>query len=135
AVRIVAHAGGAAHTRVVSYGDDGMALVAVLARDLPASRRWVGDVLGPLAADTDPADRLRATLRTFLRTGSYVDTARELTLHRNTVKYRVAKAEQERGRGLTEGRLDLELALHLCHVLGPAVLQPSRKTVDPDHPG
>ncbi|MBA8824152.1 DNA-binding PucR family transcriptional regulator [Saccharopolyspora lacisalsi] len=134
AVRIVASTSSAPHTRVVSYGDDGMALVAMLARDLPASRQWVVDALGTLAVDAEPADRLRETLRTFLRTGSYVDTSKTLMLHRNTVKYRLAKAEQERGRPLTEGRLDLELALHLCHVLGPAVLQQSRKMGEADLP-
>lgn len=134
AVRIVASTSSAPHTRVVSYGDDGMAIVAMLARDLPASRRWVVDALGTLAVDTEPADRLRETLRNFLRTGSYVETSEALMLHRNTVKYRLAKAEQERGRPLSEGQLDLELALHLCHVLGSAVLQQPRRVGEADLP-
>ncbi|GAB3292526.1 PucR family transcriptional regulator [Parasphingorhabdus pacifica] len=131
-IRIVASTSRAPHTRVVSYGDDGMAIAAMLARDLPASRRWVVESLGALAVDTEPAHRLRETLRTFLRTGSYVETSETLMLHRNTVKYRLAKAEQERGRPLTEGQLDLELTLHLCHVLGPAVLQQPRKLGETD---
>ncbi|WP_298176837.1 helix-turn-helix domain-containing protein [Saccharomonospora sp.] len=129
-VHTVARASSASHTRVMSYGDDGMAVVAMLVRDLPVSRRWVADTLGALATDTEPAARLRETVRTFLRTGSYVETSKRLMLHRNTVKYRLAKAKRERGRPLTEGRLDLEVALHLCHVLGPTVLHPPRKSAD-----
>lgn len=134
AVRTVASASDAPHAKVMSYGDDGMAVVAMLVRDLPASRRWVADTLGALALDTEPAARLRETLLTFLRTGSYVETSKKLMLHRNTVKYRLTKAKRERGRPLTEGRLDLELALHLCHVLGPAVLQQPRRAAEPESP-
>ena len=110
-------------SRVVAYDEDGIAAVAMLARDLPATRRWVNEVLGPMAAATEAASRTRETVRVFLRTGSYTDTSDELALHRNTVKYRVSKVERERGRPLVEGRLDLELALHVCHVLGTAVLR------------
>lgn len=126
AVRVVPSTSTSAASRVVCHGDDGMAMVAMLARDLPAGRRWVGEALGGLAVDTENASRLRETVRVFLRTGSYVETSVALTLHRNTVKYRLTKAEQERGRALTEGRLDLEFALHACHVLGSAVLAPVR---------
>ena len=123
AVRVAASVGATPRSRAVFYGEDGMAIVAMLARDLPATRRWVTEVLGPLAADTEPAERLRDTVRVYLRTGSLLETAERLVVHRNTVKYRLNKAEQERGRPLSDGRLDLELALHVCHVLGRAVLR------------
>ncbi|MEE2034670.1 PucR family transcriptional regulator [Rhodococcus chondri] len=130
ALRTVASSAAAPHSRVVFYGDDGMAVTAVLARDIASTRRWVADVLGPLAADTPAAERLRETVRVFLRTGgSYVQTSEELVLHRNTVKYRLQKAEEERGRPFTDNRLDVELALHVCCVLGRPVLLP--KTVRP----
>ena len=80
-------------------------------------------MLGPLAIDSEAAERTRETVRVFLRTGSYTDTSEQLTLHRNTVKYRISKVEKERGRALIDGRLDLELGLHVCQVLGPTVLQ------------
>jgi DNA-binding PucR family transcriptional regulator len=32
-------------------------------------------------------------------------------MHKNTVHYRVRKAEEVRGRSLAEGRLDVEIAL------------------------
>src|SRR5690606_22932907 len=123
AVRLVANAGPQDRNQVVSNSDDGIAVVAMLARDLPATRRWLQEVLGPLAVDSDAAARTRETVRVFLRTSSYTETSEQLTLHRNTVKYRISKVEQERGRPLVDGRLDLELGLHACEVLGSAVLQ------------
>lgn len=123
AVRLVANAGPRDRNQVVSNSDDGIAVVAMLARDLPATRRWLQEVLGPLAVDSEAAERTRETVRVFLRTSSYTDTSELLTLHRNTVKYRISKVEQERGRPLIDGRLDLELGLHVCEVLGSAVLQ------------
>ena len=123
AVRLVANAGPQDRNQVVSNSDDGIAVVAMLARDLLATRRWLQEVLGPLAVDSDAAARTRETVRVFLRTSSYTETSEQLTLHRNTVKYRISKVEQERGRPLVDGRLDLELGLHACEVLGSAVLQ------------
>jgi DNA-binding PucR family transcriptional regulator len=59
----------------------------------------------------------------FLATGgSLATTARRLQVHRNTVKYRVGRAEEVRGRPVTtaEGdRLDVELALLAAAWLGP----------------
>ncbi|MDT7644868.1 MAG: hypothetical protein QOC75_1868, partial [Pseudonocardiales bacterium] len=43
-------------------------------------------------------------------------------LHKNTVHYRVRKAEEIRGRPLTDGRLDVEVALVACQQLGHRVL-------------
>ncbi|MBE7325478.1 helix-turn-helix domain-containing protein [Nocardioides sp. Y6] len=113
--------------RALFHSEAGVALVAMLAQDLPAARRWVGNTLGSLADDSETARRTRETLRVYLRTNSYVETAEQLQLHRNTVKYRLTKVAAERGRELTEGRLDLELALQACHVLGDIVL---RRTPD-----
>ena len=123
AVRMVA-AAGTRQQQVMAYDEDGVATVATLARDMPATRRWVSEVLGPLANDGEAAERTRETVRVFLRTRSYTETSEELVLHRNTVKYRITKLEKERGRPLSDGRLDLELALHVCHVLGATVLHP-----------
>lgn len=60
----------------------------------------------------------------FLRTGSsYKAAAEELHLHSNSVKYRVNRAVERRGRPITDDRLDVEVALLLCHWFGAAVLQ------------
>lgn len=111
---------------VVSYADDGVPIVARLAEDLPATRRWVGEVLGPLARDTEDAARQRETIRVFLESAeNYSDTAARLLLHRDTVKYRLTKAEDELGRAPGARRMDTQLALTTCHLLGSAVLAPT----------
>ncbi|MPY97623.1 MAG: hypothetical protein GEU97_06395 [Actinophytocola sp.] len=98
--------------------------VALLCADLPATRVWVQDTLGPLAIDDGQHARLRETLRVFLAAGcSYLAAASALTLHKNTVQYRVRRAEQELGRGVRDDALSVELALRACHWFGGAVLR------------
>jgi DNA-binding PucR family transcriptional regulator len=107
----------------VSFGDQGVAVVSLLAGDIESTRLWVQELLGPLAVDRPGAEALRETLRVFFATGeSYARTAELLSLHRNTVKYRVAKAFGERGEGREADRMDLAVALQVCRFLGPAVL-------------
>lgn len=120
----VALAAGVRAERVTSF--DRVGAVALLCGDLPAARTWVCDVLGPLAADEEGAERLRETLRVFLESGSsYVAAAEILCLHKNSVQYRVQKAEQLRGRPLRADRPDVEFALRACHLLAGSVLQPT----------
>jgi len=85
--------------------------------------RW-----GTLATDDEPHARLRDTLLAFLQSGgSYKATAEQLVLHKNTVQYRIRKAEESLGRPAAEHRHDVELALQAGRWLGPAVLQPARE--------
>jgi DNA-binding PucR family transcriptional regulator len=106
---------------VTTYGDAG--LVALLRDDVGDLRSWVRSVLGDLAIDDEPHERLRETLRVLLaHQGSHTAAAAELSLHKNTVQYRARKAEEARGRSLKEGRLDVEVALLVCHLLGRRVL-------------
>lgn len=108
---------------VVAYGDEGVAVISRLADDLPATRRWMAQVLGDLARNDEQTARMRETLRIFLSCGaSYTEAASRLHLHRNSVRYRIGRAELLRGAPTDEGRLDLELALQTCHLLGAAVL-------------
>lgn len=108
---------------VLSHDDRAVALVAMLIDDLAGLRDWASSVLGPLAQDHENAVRLRETLRVFLECGrSYQATAERLMLHRNSVKYRIEKAEELRGVPLDRGRLDLEVALEVAHLLGSATL-------------
>lgn len=44
-------------------------------------------------------------------------------LHRNSVRYRVARAEQARGRPIRDDRFDVGFALRACRWLGAAVMQ------------
>jgi hypothetical protein len=43
---------------------------------------------------------------------------------RNTVQYRICKAQEAVGRPTQDRRSDLELALRICHYLGSVVLRP-----------
>ncbi|GAA3240669.1 helix-turn-helix domain-containing protein [Pseudonocardia petroleophila] len=100
--------------------------LALLALDPTSAAPWVRAALGGLADDDEPAARLRETLWVYLSTGgSLAAAAAELHVHRNTIQYRVRRAEQVRGRPLTEGRIDVEVALLACRVLGSTVLRPA----------
>ena len=112
--------------RVIEAGEPGILLASLLEENIDSARRWVGEVLGPLANATENDERLRDTLRLFLRSGSsFTAAATELHLHFNTVRYRVGRAVERRGRGIDDDRLDVEVALMLCRLLGPAVLRES----------
>jgi DNA-binding PucR family transcriptional regulator len=119
----VAIASGSNAHRITAASDPGLPAAALLGDNLGAARVWVAEVLGPLASCTDNDERLRETLAVFLRTGSsFKAAAEELHLHANSVKYRVHRAIERRGRPVSDGRLDVELALVLCHWYGNAVL-------------
>jgi hypothetical protein len=108
-------------TRVTTFAELGA--LALICADRDAARRWVIATLNDLALDDEPHARLRETLLTYLKTGSYTVTAERMVLHKNTVLYRVGKAEEALGARIGERRADLELALRACHYLGRAVLR------------
>jgi GGDEF-like domain/PucR C-terminal helix-turn-helix domain len=119
----VAIASGSNARRVTAASDHGLAAAALMGSNLDTARVWVAEVLGPLASCTENDERLRETLGVFLRTGSsFKAAAEELHLHSNSVKYRVQRAIERRGRPISDGRLDVEVALLLCHWYGTAVL-------------
>ena len=60
-----------------------------------------------------------------LVTGSYTATAERMMLHKNSVQYRIRKAEEGLGAPIENRRADLELALRACQYLGQAVLRPA----------
>jgi hypothetical protein len=110
---------------VIAASDPGLSIAALLGSDVADTRAWVVKVLGDLANDGENDARLRETLRVFLGCGSsYKLAAEELNLHFNTVKYRVGRAVVRRGRDIGGDRLDVELALLICHWYGAAVLPP-----------
>jgi DNA-binding PucR family transcriptional regulator len=122
----VALAGRERADQVTAFTDPQVRTAAMMAADLEGTRRLVWKALGPLAADTEAAARLRETLLVFLaEKGSYLATAERIHLHKNTVKYRVDKALEERGRPLDDERLELELALVACRWLAGSVLVPA----------
>jgi DNA-binding PucR family transcriptional regulator len=109
---------------VIAAADPGVSIAALLNRDIADTRAWVAKVLGDLAGDDENDTRLRETLRIYLGCGSsYKLAAEQLNLHFNTVKYRVGRAVARRGREIDSDRLDVELALLICHWYGITVLQ------------
>jgi hypothetical protein len=96
AARVAALAGGAA-AAVTRY--ERVELLSLLASDFPRARAFVAARLGPLAAASEPAARLRETVLAFLAAnGSGTRAAKELYVHHNTVAYRVKRAEAARPR-------------------------------------
>jgi DNA-binding PucR family transcriptional regulator len=118
----VALAAGRSGQLITSFSD--VAPLALMSGSIELTRAWVIETLGPLAGDDDHNSLLRDTLRVFLHEGgSFKATAERLTLHKNTVQYRVRKAEESLGRPVGEDRLHVELALLATQWLGPAVLR------------
>jgi DNA-binding PucR family transcriptional regulator len=120
----VALAAGASGQPVTRFGE--VAPLALMSASIELLQAWVAETLGTLAADDEHNARLRETLRVFLQeNGSYKATSERLMLHRNTVQYRVRKAEEGLGRPIGEDRLHIELALMASQWLGAAVLWPA----------
>jgi DNA-binding PucR family transcriptional regulator len=112
-----------------------VALAGLLVDRRDAVRVWVQRTLGQLAGDDQSIARLRETLRVLLEVnGSYREAAARMHVHKNTVLYRVRKAEELLGRPVTDGRLAIEVALLACDQLAattkaavPQTTQPLRR--------
>lgn len=122
-------AGHAARVATMSAGDDPLLhyadldLVAMLSADMSAAGEFVVRELGALAGPDESVAMMRHTLKCYLdRDRSLARTAAHLHVARNTVAYRVHRAEELRGRPATERRLQLHAALTLAVDLGDAVL-------------
>jgi DNA-binding PucR family transcriptional regulator len=118
----------------VAFGE--VAPVALMLGASGLLRAWVLSTLADLATDDEYHARLRETLLVFLQTGgSYKTTAEQLMLHKNTVQYRIRKAEESLGRPVGGDRHNVELALQAGHWLGSSVLRrataPGRQTSPP----
>lgn len=98
-------------------------IVALMAQDLEHVREFVGATLGPLARATPAAARMRETLSIYLAEGANAAAAAErLHAHKNTVRYRIQRAEAELGSPVSANRLGIELALFVAEALGDQVL-------------
>ena len=106
-------------------------VVAMLSADLPAACEFVARELGDLADSTESVTVVRRTLKHYLdRDRSLAGAAADLQVARNTVAYRVQRAEQLRGRPATVRRLQLHAALTLAEEFGEVVLQPKKDQLD-----
>ena len=109
--------------RIVRYQD--VELVALLAADTEMARTFVARELGPLAEQSRAAADLRQTLAAYLDTErSLIRAAERLHVARNTVAYRVRKAEDLLHRDLHDRTTELQCALRLAAML-PDTLLPS----------
>jgi DNA-binding PucR family transcriptional regulator len=118
----VALAAGPAAPPVTAFAE--VAPLALMSGSLELLRAWVAETLGPLAHDDENSARLRDTLRIFLQENlSYKATAERMVLHKNTVQYRVRKAEESLQHPVAQDRLLIELALLATQRLGATVLR------------
>jgi len=118
----VALAAGGSGQPVTSFAE--VAPLALMSGSAELIRAWVIETLGALADHDAQHAMLRDTLRVFLQeNGSFVAAAERLTLHKNTVRYRIGKAEESLGHPVGQDRLQIELALLAAQWLGPAVLR------------
>jgi hypothetical protein len=132
ATQAVALASGSPAPRAVAFSQ--VAPVAMMLASRELLQPWVLSTLAGLATDDEHHARLRETLLVFLQSGgSYKTTAEQLVLHKNTVQYRVRKAEESLGRPVGDNRHDVELALRASHWLGPYVLRPAAAPAAADH--
>ncbi|MFE2999263.1 PucR family transcriptional regulator [Nocardia sp. NPDC059246] len=86
-------------------------LLILLNKDEDAAVTFVRRTLGGLAEETVAAERLRETALAFLSRGNVDDTAAALSIHRNTVRYRLAKVEEIIGNPVSRKPVELALAL------------------------
>ncbi len=99
--------------------------VSLLSGDNERLGRFVERTLGPLAAPDEGTARLRETLLAWLAEGGNARRAAErLHAHKNTVLYRLQRAQRLLDRSLDEGRGELELALRAREALGPRIGPP-----------
>jgi DNA-binding PucR family transcriptional regulator len=101
----------------ISYAD--VEVVSLLIGDQDRLVPFVKRAVGGLGARGEGAERLRTTVAAWLAEGRNASrAAARLGLHKNTILYRLQRAEQMRGRPLTEDRIGLELALAVVDTLG-----------------
>ncbi len=112
--------------KAVTY--DQLGPLALMTADVDALRRFVERALGNLANAGEREEILRETLLTFLaHSRGYTATAQAMVLHRNSVQYRVQRAQELCEQDLNDAAvaLDVHTALLAAHWLGRAVLRRS----------
>jgi DNA-binding PucR family transcriptional regulator len=114
--RRVATLSGSRGEKLTRYRDVALAALASVDRDLAAA--FVTRALGPLAADDEATYRVAMTLAVYLQENrSPARAAQRLTVHPNTVSYRVNQAEAILGRSVDADALEVSVALALLPLL------------------
>ena len=95
-----------------AYADLGVTRILAIEENAAEVERLISDWLGGLDYDKLHGTDLVPTLAAYLdRGGNYDETARAL-VHRNTLRYRLARITKISGHDLTE--VDTRLNLHLA---------------------
>ena len=112
----IARLAGRREGSITRYND--IALRSLATADLDHARTFVARELGALAGADDTTRRLAATVRTYLdENGSRGRTAKRLSIHENTVAYRLRQAEELLGRSVDKRTLELRVALVLADLI------------------
>ncbi len=82
-----------------------------LVASVDGAERFVHRTLGALAGPGEAVERLRETLHALLSLGGVDAAAKELSVHKNTVRYRMERAEELLGRPVQGAAAEIELAL------------------------
>ena len=99
---------------LIRFADVEIACLATGILGPEARAAFVRRELGELAAADAASERLRETLRVYLKQGADASTAGELLrLHPNTVRYRIRQAEKKIGHPIGQRRVQIELALEI----------------------
>lgn len=110
------------HTAPYVYEHGGLAELIVGSSMTEHFRSFANGLLAPLVAqDARSHGRLMETLAAFVAAnGNVLHAARELYIHRNTLKYRLRQIEKALGGSLDDSdlRLKLQLALYVRRLLG-----------------
>lgn len=101
---------------VLSSADEGALTAAAFVDRLPLANSLIWSALGELSGSDEYSFAIRETVRSFLKNG-ISGAAKEMVIHRNTVKYRVDKFRD--ALHLDDiNSAEVRLALELSHWLG-----------------
>lgn len=104
--------------RIIRFSDIEIACLATGILGPEARVSFVRRELGELAVAGEATERLRSTLRVYLKQGGDASLAGELLrLHPNTVRYRIRQAEKKIGHPIGQRRVQIELALEIVRFM------------------
>ncbi|MEU1275786.1 helix-turn-helix domain-containing protein [Streptomyces sp. NPDC005799] len=113
--------------QIVGFHD--VRLVALLTAEYTDALSFMQDELGKLGESGETPRVLRETLRAYLKANCRPqDAARSLFVAKNTVIYRVKRAEELLGHDIRTRQLELGTALRLAAVIGPDADSPAPTT-------
>lgn len=102
---------------VVRYSE--VRIELLMLHDEDAARVFVRDELAELASYDDRSDRTCETVLAWLATGSQMDAAAHLGVHKNTMRLRIAYAEEILGHRLSQRRSEISVAMRMRELLRP----------------